>query len=85
MFEYKKEKKQLKSLRGIYEAKVKCVVNKVNCVIKKTDIRDLTELKNTMYTAAVYVSEWDGANKLLKTKKESWWKRRLEGKLKELN
>ena len=38
MFVYKKEKEQLKSLRGIPKAKVKCAVNKVNCVLKKTDI-----------------------------------------------
>ena len=31
MFTYKKEKGQLKSLRGIPKAKVKCALNKVNC------------------------------------------------------
>ena len=31
-----------------------------------------------------HVTELVGANKLPKTKKKSWWKRRLEGKLKEL-
>ena len=56
---------------------------KVNCVRKKIDIRNLTELNNTMYAAA-YVTELVGANKLPKTKKEFWWKRRLEGKLTEL-
>ena len=38
-----------------------------------------------MYAAAVYVSKLVGANKLPKTKKRSWWKTRLEGKLKELS
>ena len=38
-----------------------------------------------MYAAVVYVSELVEANKLPKTKKEPWWKRRLEGKLKELS
>ena len=38
-----------------------------------------------MYAAAAYVSELVGANKLPKTKKKPWWKRRLEGKLKELS
>ena len=37
-----------------------------------------------MYAAAAYVFELVGANKLPKTKKEPWWKRRLEGKLKDL-
>ena len=31
MFTYQKEKGQLKSLRGIPKAKVKCALNKVNC------------------------------------------------------
>ena len=83
IYVYKKEKEQLKSLHGIPKAKVKCSVNKVNCVLKKTDIRNLTELHNTMHTAAAYVTELVGANKLPKTKKEPWWKRWLEGKLKE--
>ena len=52
VFVYKKEKQQLKSLRGIPKAKVKCAVSKVNCVLKKIDIRNLTELNNTMYAAA---------------------------------
>ena len=64
---------------------MKCAVNKVSCVLKKIDIRNLTELNNTMYAAAAYVTELVGANKLPKTKKEPLWKRRLEGKLKELS
>ena len=32
IFVYKKEKEQLKSLTGIPKAKVKCAVNKANCV-----------------------------------------------------
>ena len=58
------------SLRGIPKAKVKCAVNKVNCVLKKTDIWNLTELNNTMHAAAAYVAELVGANNLPKTKKE---------------
>ena len=38
-----------------------------------------------MYAAAAYVTELDGVNKLPKTKKEPWWKRRLEEKLMELS
>ena len=84
VFVYKKEKQQLKSLRGIPKAKMKCAVNKVNCVLKKIDIRNLTELNN-MYAAAAYVTELVGANKLSKTKKEPWWKGQSEGKLKKLS
>ena len=38
-----------------------------------------------MYAAAAYVTELVGVNKLPKTKKEPWWKRRLEEKLMELS
>ena len=38
-----------------------------------------------MDASAAYFSELVGANKLPKTKKEPWWKRQLEGKLKKLN
>ena len=62
----------MKSLRGILKAKVKCAVNKVICVLKKIDIRNLTELNNTVYAAAAYVSEFFGADKLPKGKKEHW-------------
>ena len=85
MFVDKKEKDQLKSLRGIPKTKVKCAMNNVSCVLKKIDIRNLTELSNTMYAAAAYVPKLVGANKLPKIKKEAWWKRQLEGKLKELS
>ena len=72
IFVHKKEKEQLKPLGGILKSKVKCAVNKVNCVLKKIDIRNLTELNNTMYAGAAYVTELVGANKLPKTKKEPW-------------
>ena len=38
-----------------------------------------------MDASAAYVSELVGASKIPKTKKEPWWKRQLEGKLKKLN
>ena len=69
VFVYNKEKQQLKSLRGIPKAKVKCAVNKVNCVLKKTDIRNLIELDNTMCAAAGYASRLVGTNKIPKTQK----------------
>ena len=70
MVVYKKEKEKLNSLRGVPKAKVKCVVNKVNCVVKKIDIWNLTEMNNTICAAAVYVPELVQANKLSKTKKK---------------
>ena len=86
LFVYKKRKEQLKSLSGIPKAKVECAMSKVNCLLKKIDIQNLTELNNTMYAAAVAcVTKTVGANKLPRRNKEPWWKRRLEKKLKELS
>ena len=62
---------------------MKCAVNKVNCVLKKIDIRDFTELIKTIYAAAIYVSELVRANKLPKTKKTLV--EETERKLKELS
>ena len=48
---------------------MKYTVNKVNCVLKKSDIRKLTDLNNTVYTTAEDASELVGANNLPKSKK----------------
>ena len=44
-------------------------MSKTNCGLKKINIRNLTELNNTMYTVAAYASELVAANKLPKIKK----------------
>ena len=86
LFVYKKRKEQLKSLSGIPKAKAECAMSKVNCLLKKIDIQNLTELNNTMYAAAAAcVTKSVGANKLLRTNKEPSWNRRLQKKLKELS
>ena len=56
IFVCQKEKEQLKSLCWISKAKVKCAVSKVNYVLKKTDIQNLTGLNNTSYAATAYVT-----------------------------
>ena len=81
IFVDKKEKEQLKSLYRILKAKVKFAVNKVNCVLEKIDIRNLTEL-NTMYFAASYVSESVGAKKTSKDKKGTLVKKMVIGEIK---
>ena len=69
IFVYEKEKEQLKSLCGILKAKVTCAVNKVNCVLKKIDIRNLTEVTNTMYAAAAKLLNWLELTNLQRQKK----------------
>ena len=43
IFVDKKAKEQSKSLCGNPKARVKCAVKKVNCLLKKIDIRNLIE------------------------------------------
>ena len=78
MFLYKK-KGAIKAITWIPKANMKCAMNKVDWMLKKIDVRNLTELSNTIYTAAACFSELVRANKLPKTNKELLWKRRLEG------
>ena len=54
MFPYKKEKKRLKSLRGIPKAMEKCSANNISCVLKKIESRILKELNITMYATAAF-------------------------------
>ena len=62
-----KKKGAIKDITKIPKAKVKCAVNKINCVLKRIQIEDLTELNNTKYGAAAYVFELVGANKIPNT------------------
>ena len=70
MFSYKKEKEQLKSLRGILKAKGKCAGKKVNFPLKKNDIQNLIELNNIMYAAGAYVSHLVGAKNFQRQKRD---------------
>ena len=83
MFLYKK-KGAIKAIIWIPKANIKCAMNKVDWMLNTIDVRNLTELSNTIYTAAACFSELVRAHKFPKTNKELWWKRRLEGQLKEL-
>ena len=49
-------KEQLKSLHGTPKAKVTCAVNRVNCVLKKIDIRNLTELIHCMLLQHMFLN-----------------------------
>ena len=78
MFLYKK-KGAIKAIIWIPNANIKCAMNKVDWMLNTIDVRNLTELSNTIYTAAACFSELVRAHKFPKTNKELWWKRRLEG------
>ena len=75
MFLYKK-KGAIKAIIWIPKANIKCAMNKVDWMLNTIDVRNLTELSNTIYTAAACFSELVRAHKFPKTNKELWWKRR---------
>ena len=64
-----RKKGAIKGITKIPKAKVKCAVNKINCVLYRIQIEDLTELNNTNYGATAYVFELVGANKIPKNKR----------------
>lgn len=54
MFPYKKEKKRLKSLRGIPKPMEVVQLCSSSCVLKKIESRNLKELNITMYATAAF-------------------------------
>lgn len=72
-------------MRRILKTKMKSAVNKVNWVLVKVRISNLTELNDVMHAKATHVSKLVEPNKTPNEKKEHWWNRGLEGRLKQLN
>lgn len=66
----KNKKVRLQPLHGICNAKVNSAVNKVNCVLVKIEIGNLTEMNNFAYGSAAYISKLVGDNKTPKKKKD---------------
>ena len=50
-------------------------------MLKKNDISNLTEVNNTTYAAAAYISELAGANYLPKKKKGALVKKTVRGEI----
>jgi len=79
------ERKRLPSLRGVDKERLQSVVQKVDTVLGKMKTHNITDANNLIYAGAVLAQELLGLRKTYQTaKREPWWKRRLEGRVKEL-
>ena len=82
----KKDRVRLPSLRGVEKGKLYAAVKNVDNVIGKIKVNNITETNDLIYCGAAMVTEMLGVKSKNKEKrKEPWWKRRLEGQVKELN
>ena len=58
---------------------------KLDEVINKTEVGNITELNDLVYAGAVVVTEMLGVKNRKSTGMETWWKRRMEAQVKQLN
>ena len=81
-----KERKPV-NLKHIDRAQLHKVTSKINNLISKLEILDLTRLNAIIYAAGVLVAEILGVKrgKKKRSSKEPWWKRRLERDLLQMN
>ena len=79
------ERERLRSLRGVEKGRLQSVVQKVDTVLGKMKTDNITDTNNLIYAGAVLAQELLGLRKTYQSaKREPWWKRRLEGRVKEL-
>ena len=72
-------------MRGVDKERLQSVVQKVDTVRGKMKKNNIIDANNLIYAGAVLAQELLGLMKTYQTaKRELWWKRRLEGKVKEL-
>ena len=57
----------------------------MNDLLKKIESKDLTAGNDLFYLGAALVTKVFKKNKIKGEKKQSWWKRRLESQVKELD
>ena len=81
-----KERERLPSHREIDRRKLKEVTKKVDAVLEKIKTNDITTTNDLMYAGAAVVTDLVGVKRGdRQTRKEPWWKRRLENQVKILN
>ena len=77
----KLDRTRLPWLRKVEKGKLFTEVRKLNELLKKIELKDVTEDNDLFYLGAALVTKY---LKRLK-QKQPWWKRRLESQVKELN
>eukprot|EP00112_Aurelia_sp_Birch-Aquarium-sp1_P022216 Seg6175.2 transcript_id=Seg6175.2/GoldUCD/mRNA.D3Y31 product="hypothetical protein" protein_id=Seg6175.2/GoldUCD/D3Y31 len=82
----KKPRVRLPAMRGVDRASLNETVKKVDGVLGKLKIDDITDTNDMIYYGAAIVCEIIGAkNKKIDGRKEPWWKKRLVRQIKEMN
>ena len=80
-----RERKRLPALRGVERRRLIDIVNRVDVVLGKVKVADITELNDLIYCGAALVTEIIGVKSKATERKEPYWKRRLENQLNVLN
>ena len=81
-----RERTRLPSLRSVEKGKLYAAVKKVDTVMGKVNLSNITETNNLIYCGAALVTEILEINRNSKrNRQEPRWKRRLEGQVRDLN
>ena len=82
----KKPRVRLPAMRGVDHARLNETVKKVDGVLGKLKIDNITDTNDTIYYGAAIACEILGAkNKKIDGRKKPWWKKRLARQVKEMN
>ena len=82
----KMDRTWLPALRGIESEKLRKAIKKLDELLGKIKVDDITDVNDLIYCASAVVVEDLGVKREGgKKSKEQWWKRRLEGQVKQLN
>ena len=80
------QRERLPSLRGVEKGRLQSAVRKVDMLLGKMKTNNITDTNNLIYAGAVLVRELLGLKKPNRNaRREPWWKRRLAGRVKEMN
>ena len=81
----KETRERLPPLRGIAKHRLLEATRKINEVMNKTEVGNITEVNDLVYAGAVVVTEMLEVKNRKSTGMEPWWKRRMEAQVKQLN
>ena len=78
-------RERLPPLRGIERHGLLEATGKLDKVMNKTEFGNIREMNDLVYAGAVVVTEMLGVKNRKSTGIKSWWKRRMEARVKQLN
>ena len=81
----KETREILPPLRGVEKHRLLEATRKVDKVMNKIELRNITELNDLVYAGAVSVTEMLGLKNRKSTGMDLWWRRIMETQVKQLN